>query len=110
MTRDDMGNIVTTWDVQGIQDAQATMDRAHRMLSALCKGEERWHMSIPAQLDRDPDLVLGEALVTGDRAIKEVERLRGWLHVITIEAQMPGYWPNKGTAAWNALNGNPVPS
>ena len=82
MTRDDTGTIVTSFDERGIKAAQATMRRAHEKLNALCSGTERWHMSVPAQLDRDPDLVIGEALFTGDHAITEVERLRDVLEQI----------------------------
>lgn len=56
---------------------QAHYDAAQAMIVALCKprgseGSREWVMSIPAREDRDPDLVIGNAL----RAMRtEIERL-----------------------------------
>lgn len=46
----------------------ASIDKAEKMLHALCDGTVRWTMSIPAQLDRDPDLVIGMGLRAGREA------------------------------------------
>lgn len=40
----------------------AKIDLALLTVVALCQGEMRWTMSVPAQPDRDPDLVIGAAL------------------------------------------------
>jgi hypothetical protein len=40
----------------------ALLDRADAMVSALCNGDRRWTMSIPAEPERDSDLVIGAAL------------------------------------------------
>ena len=41
------------------------INRAHRMVSALCKQERKWIMSIPARPDYDPDLVITDGLLAG---------------------------------------------
>lgn len=38
------------------------LDAAWETVSALCSGRMRWTMSVPAEPDRDPDLVIGHAL------------------------------------------------
>lgn len=51
---------------------------AHYMVSALCKprgskGGREWIMSIPAQPDHDPDLVITAGLIAAENRIKELE-------------------------------------
>jgi hypothetical protein len=48
-----------------IQEAQNKIDKAWRMLQSLCSGKVRWHMSIPARPDSDPDLVIADGLHAG---------------------------------------------
>ncbi len=38
------------------------LDKAHRYVVELSKGERRWDMHVPAQPDEDPDLVIGGAI------------------------------------------------
>jgi hypothetical protein len=40
------------------------------MVSALCDGKQTWTMRIPAEPDRDPDLVIARALGMAKRAIE----------------------------------------
>lgn len=40
----------------------ARLEAALAMVAALCHGERRWTMSIPAQPGQDPDLVIADAL------------------------------------------------
>ena len=51
-------------DVLGAESAAviAELEKAHAKVVALCNGEERWVMRIPARPDMDPDLVIGAAL------------------------------------------------
>ena len=42
-------------------------ERAHEIVSGLCDGSIDWIMRIPADEDRDPDLVIGKALRLGIR-------------------------------------------
>ncbi len=38
------------------------IEKAHNVVSDLCKGKAEWRMSVPAKPDSDPDLVIGAAL------------------------------------------------
>lgn len=40
----------------------AKIDKAHKVVCDLCSGKREWIMSIPAQPDDDPDLIIGESL------------------------------------------------
>jgi hypothetical protein len=51
-------------------------DVAHRHVVKLCSGEERWTMRIPAQPDRDSDLVIGESLKDVPVLAAEMRRLQ----------------------------------
>ncbi|TDD31672.1 hypothetical protein E1287_25770 [Actinomadura sp. KC06] len=56
------------------------IERAHEEIAAICKdGPSRWRMSIPAQPDRDSDLILSAGLKAGGDLLAEVERLRAEL-------------------------------
>ena len=60
-----------------LAEAGQLIERAHKEIADLCKlGPSRWRMSIPAQPDRDSDLILSAALKAGEEALAEAERLR----------------------------------
>lgn len=66
------------------------IDRAHRMVVALCSRRREWRMSIPARPDYDPDLVIGDGLRAGLSALAEVEQLtrerdEAREHIATLE-------------------------
>ena len=44
---------------------------AWQIVNDLCAGKKRWVMSVPAEPDRDPDLVIGAALDILRRLIEE---------------------------------------
>ena len=56
------------------------LEAAHKVVVELCNGTRTWTMSIPANVDRDPDLIIGGALREAQKTIAalraEVERLR----------------------------------
>ena len=60
--------------------ASAKVKRATEELSRLCKetwaGGKPWHWEIPANPDRDSDLLLGAAIEIANAAIKELRALR----------------------------------
>lgn len=67
-------------DEKQLQEIEARIEKAHAMVSALCKsrgteGTREWVMSIPAQPDYDPDLVIGAGLRGKSKLIVEVRRL-----------------------------------
>lgn len=66
---------------------QERIDRAHRMICDLCEGRREWRMSIPAEVDYDPDLVIGDGLLAGREALAEVERLTRERDVARREAE-----------------------
>lgn len=45
------------------------IERAKDVVIALCAGRQRWTMSVPAEPDRDPDLIIMAALDAGTRAL-----------------------------------------
>lgn len=68
-----------------IERDRAIVAQAHEEVSRLCMGPDagRWRMTVPAQEDRDSDLVISNALLVADRALgaladtqAEGERLR----------------------------------
>ena len=52
----------------------AKIDRAYDVVSALCEGKREWLMSIPARPDHDPDLIIGDALLTARNEIARLTR------------------------------------
>src|SRR5690606_22825000 len=57
---------------------------------ALCAGERRWTMSVPARPNDDPDLVIGDGLNAGRKAIQALVRERAEAkreleHIKTVE-------------------------
>ncbi len=59
----------TIWEIK------QNLEAAHKMVSDLCSGKREWIMSIPAQPDYDPDLVIGLALRDADKMVKRIEQL-----------------------------------
>ena len=62
--------------------AEARNNAAHDHVAKLCRGEEDWTMRIPAQPERDSDLVISAALADVPGLVAEVRRLRGDLVVL----------------------------
>ena len=48
------------------------IDTAWSMLRSLCDGNVKWHMSIPAQPDSYPDLVIADGLHAGKELLKSL--------------------------------------
>ena len=65
-----------------IDEIADKVQRAHEMVSKLCQGDARWVMSIPAQPDSDPDLVISAGLRAAGDAVAELAACRE-----TIERQ-----------------------
>lgn len=59
-----------------IEEADASIEEAHKMVSDLCKGDRKWLMSIPARPDYDPDLVITKGLRAGDNLLTIAKQLR----------------------------------
>jgi len=58
------------------------IDKAHDVVSELCRGKIKWVMHVPARPDDDPDLVIGAAL----RASRiEILSLRSRVEELTAE-------------------------
>lgn len=73
------------WDARAQHDEQriaaldvaiaiARLERARRMVADLCEGKQRWVMHVPAEPDRDPDLVLVSGI---DAALVALRALAG---------------------------------
>jgi len=63
-------------DVKRLLDLIA---RGEKTIDALCSGKQRWVMNVPAEPDRDPDLVLSDALRAGREAVVAVDALATWI-------------------------------
>lgn len=59
-----------------IEAIRARAQKAHERVADLCSGKERWTMRVPANFERDSDLILTVALNDIDVLIAEVERMR----------------------------------
>lgn len=55
---------------------RVTNERAYELVGNLAAGTERWRMTIPADEQRDSDLILSVALANADKLLAEVERMR----------------------------------
>lgn len=58
------------------EEVLQAIEKAHDMVTALCKpkgseGSREWIMSIPAQPDYDPDLIISNALSKAEKFIKQ---------------------------------------
>ncbi len=63
-------------DREMLQEIKAREEKAHQVISDLCNGRRRWIMSIPAQEDYDPDLVIGASLRDIPTLLSEIDRLQ----------------------------------
>lgn len=53
----------------GLVTALGAIEKAHEVVSKLCMGTLRWTMSVPADEENDPDLVITNALMMAKRAL-----------------------------------------
>ncbi len=54
--------MMTTLTLTQIDELKAQVALANAEVNALCHGSRRWTMTVPAEPDRDSDLVIGRAL------------------------------------------------
>lgn len=59
-----------------MSDTLVHIRKAIKIVDDLCNGRSKWTMRVPAEPDRDPDLIIYKALLG---AIKEIESLRAQL-------------------------------
>ena len=57
-----------------LTDHATTISVAYQKVNDLSAGRERWRLSIPAQPESDPDLVIGRALRIADRQLRALEK------------------------------------
>lgn len=57
-----------------IKEALKAIEKADKMVSDLCSGKEQWIIQIPARPDKDPDLVISDALTKAQKALKEQQQ------------------------------------
>jgi len=62
-----------------LDHAETAIAKARTELADVCAGRKRWTMCIPARPGEDTDLVLGDGLREGLRAVAEVRMLRAEL-------------------------------
>lgn len=65
------------------EELKAKVEKAHQVIHDLCQGKREWIMSIPADRDGDPDLILNDTLMLLEERVKQLEeentRLKGLL-------------------------------
>lgn len=72
----DVGKMVKAAQTEdGIKTALQKIELAEKKVSALCHGEEKWVMSIPARPDHDPDIVISDALHSAKAALSALSAL-----------------------------------
>jgi hypothetical protein len=73
----------------GLDTVKAAIERAHREVGAIAAegAHRRWRMSIPAQPDRDSDLVISRALDYAEALHAEVTQLRRYLTDMVLAAE-----------------------
>lgn len=60
---------VSRLDLPDVAAMRAAIEKAHDHVSDLCEGKTKWTMRIPAEPDRDSDLVIGAGLQAGKKAL-----------------------------------------
>lgn len=56
-----------------VVDAHEKIERARQMVYDLCSGKERWVMRVPAQPDRDSDLIIMAGLDAVETILSQIE-------------------------------------
>ncbi len=62
-------------DEKRVKEIAEQIQNANAVLYALCSGERKWTMSVPARLDYDPDLIIGAALHGAGELLADREAL-----------------------------------
>lgn len=85
---------------------RARLEAAERMVNDLCSGKERWTMRVPADPDRDSDLVISGALgaihallALSDAAEQDIERCDA------CRTNPVAWGPDRGWCAVHELTG-----
>lgn len=58
--------------VPTVAETLVAIAKAHRTVDDLCQGRIRWTMNVPAEPDRDPDLIIADALGKAQRLIESL--------------------------------------
>lgn len=78
---------------EDVEKALAAIEKAYDKLTALCHGE-RWTLSIPADRNNDPDLVIGDALLLSRAALSRRAAPKGsiapWYGLISTYPNLAG--------------------
>jgi hypothetical protein len=85
---------------------RADIERAHTEVGDIAKegAHRRWRMSIPAQPNRDSDLLISTGLARGEHLADEVERLRA-----TIQRVRDHHQPETPPEGHQWVSGGRVP-
>lgn len=59
--------------IPSAEEAREALDKADAMVHALCHGERRWTMRVPARPDDDPDLFIGAGLYAARARLAALE-------------------------------------
>lgn len=59
-----------------LEELRGKLKAARDMVSALCHGDRQWTMSVPAQPNTDPDLVISDGLRAGSTLLSTLSSLK----------------------------------
>lgn len=79
-----------------VEVKRAQVDKAHATVTDLCERRIGWRMSIPAQPETDPDLVIARALRVADVALSALKVLtEAHIRYFSPDAYLGGMHPKE---------------
>jgi len=81
VTNNPGGDLVTGVDVE---HTKAQLDKAQIENGEVAADRKRYRMSIPANPDRDTDLIIGDALTAAEALVAAVERVQALHEHVTV--------------------------
>lgn len=76
---------------------KARAAKAQATVQALCDGEIRWTMRVPAREESDPDLIISDSLKDVGPLVEEVERLTA---LLKRKEKYADKWGDKPESYW----------
>lgn len=97
--------------IKALLEVDGKLDKAVNMVGRLCEGSQEWVMHIPARPDKDPDIVISNALHASRLAmrqmVKDIKELRKLLlglddgNWTTLEKTCPKCCPDGDDPDWS---------
>ena len=86
--------------IKDVANVLQMIERAYGIVSELCAGRIQWTMRIPAQPDKDPNLIISRALQAASQKIDSLDR------ICQINIDLAKWWMKAAQrlSNWNNLN------